>query len=173
MSKKPMKKKVLVKKKVVKAPAKKVAKVTKKIAAKKVVAPKPPKIPAYDPKIHVKLSELANQMFMDYRSMFLKQKRLGIFSFKCLQGDREVVCFNQENADKIRASTAPFITNAHVELTKVEKECKIDRPKMLRVLSKLTIVPEKRRRHEDNPRSVLTVKANMIKRIKEAVKTLL
>lgn len=175
-------KKVSVKKAPVKKAEVKVAEVAKKVTKKivkkavkktaKKVIKKVVKLPTYDPKEHVKLSDLAREMKMDYRSCFLKQKRLGVFSFKCLLLDREVVCFNLENAEKIRSSAAPFITTNHVELTKIEKECKIDRPKMLRVLAKLTIVPEKRRRFEDNPRSVLTVKSNMVKRIKEAVKTL-
>lgn len=142
----------------------------KKVAVKK--KPKVKKIPTFNSKEYVKLSDLARELKIDYRSCFLKQQRLGILAQKCLEKDREVVCFTQANADKIRASTAPFITPSYVELSTIEKECKIVRAKMLQVLSKIAITPEKRRRFEENPRSVLTVKAILVKRIKEAVKNL-
>lgn len=155
-----------------KAKVSKVSKPAKKVVKRATKKAASPKIPLYNAKEVVKLSDLARELDMDYRSMFLKQKRLGALSHKRLLGDKEVVCFTHEQADMIRKSTAPYITRADVELVTIEKACKIDRPKMLRVLEKLKIVPEKRRRHEENPRSVLTVKHNRVKAIKEGAKAL-
>jgi len=128
--------------------------------------------PDFDSKVHVKLADLAHELEMDYRSIFGKQAKKGIFAIKTMLNGKKVVCFDKESAQKIRECTAEWITKSHVELTQIEKQCKINRPRMLLVLQKLKIVPEKRRRHEDNPRSVLTVKAIMVKKIKQAVSSL-
>ena len=129
-------------------------------------------LPKFDKKEFVKLSELAKELELDYRSLFMKQARIGIFACKTLVGDRKVVCFTKENADKIRKATAPFILKNLVELQEIEKKLKVVRPEMLKILAKLKIEPEKRRRNEKVPRSVLTVKKNTVNKIKEAVRTL-
>lgn len=150
-------------------PTKKVKKVVEEKETKKS---KSSNLPIFNKNDYVRLSDLARELNIDYRSCFLKQKRHGIFSLKCLEDGREVVCFDNINADKIRSTVAPFINPSLVELKKLEEECNVDRAKMLLILARLSITPEKRRRHEKTPRSVLTVKKNLVKRIKQAVKSL-
>ncbi len=130
--------------------------------------------PKFDPKRYVKLSDLAKELKADYRSIFTKQKRLGLFATKCDIDGRDVVCFKNETADKIRKSTAPFIGKNQIQIQDIEKKLKVARPDMLQVLNKLKITPEKRRQvNVKVPRSVLVVRKNAVNKIKAAVKTLL
>lgn len=131
--------------------------------------------PPYNPKKFVKLAELAKELGVNYRSIFLKQKRLGIFAVKCLERktDRLVVCFTHAQSKKIKKSTADsYNPKTQTEIRAIEKEFKLTRAQIKRVLAKLGVKTIKARKNDKNgnPRSVLVVKNCFIKRIKSAIK---
>ena len=131
--------------------------------------------PLFNPKKFVKLAELAREMGVNYRSIFLKQKRLAIFATKCLdkKTDRLVVCFTHAQAKQIKKATADsFNPKTHTEIRAIEKEFKLTRAKIKKVLDKLGLKPIKARKNDKagNPRSILVVKNCYVKRIKSAIK---
>jgi len=128
----------------------------------------------YSTRLFIKLSDLCRELNMNYRSLFMKQKRLGIFSLKALdkKTGRLVVCFTNKQANELRKLTAPYILKSQIELKPIEDDYKLTRPQMLKVLKKLSINPEKRRRHEENPRSVLVIKKTFEARIRRTIETM-
>jgi len=168
IKKKTTKRKVVAKKAVKKVVAKKaVKKVVAKKAVKKVVAKKAVTT-RFNSKTHVKLSDLATNLKMDYRSMFAKQARLGIKASKYLESGRDVLAFTNSDAKKIRKMTASMMTDARLELSQVEGKFKVTRSVLLRVLKSLKISPIKYRRKDDK-RSVPTIPKGSLSKIKKAL----
>ena len=146
----------------------------KALTSKKKASPKKAKkavkktVTRFNAKTHTKLSALADSLKMDYRSMFAKQSRLGIKASKYLENDREVLAFTKADATKIKKLTASLMTDSRMELTEVERSCKVTRSVLLRVLKNLKITPVKFRRQEDK-RSVPTISKGSVPKIKKAI----
>jgi len=122
----------------------------------------------FNPKTHVKLSDLADELKMDYRSVFAKQSRLGIKAKKYQDKDRMVLAFTKGDANKIRSKTAKFMTSKRLEVSKVQEKLKVSRQVLSKVLKALKITTVKYRRVTDK-RSVPTVPASSFNKIKKAL----
>lgn len=124
----------------------------------------------YDPKKHVKMTDLSKELKITYHSLYDKQVRLNIKAIKVLDPstNRKVVVFTKESAKKIRTLTAKPISGKRIPLKKLRQELNIPRGRLLKTLETLKISPKKMRIPPEN-RAVLTIASTSIARIKKAL----
>ena len=114
--------------------------------------------------------DIAEEQGITYQSAYVIPERRGIPSKKIKdENGKEIVAFSKKNAEKIRQAIAKPISKDRIPLVDVEKELKLNRHQLLKVLKKLHIEPTKRRREPDN-RTVPTVHVKSMKKIKKAAK---
>jgi len=124
--------------------------------------------PKYDPRKHIKLSELARQCNISYQSMYLKQKRTKVKAFAANNNGVEVMVFSLADAKKIADAKARPMRKDSIPLKDLEKELQVSRPKLTNVLLKLRISPVKRQGNDN--RQTLTVTSTESQKIREALK---
>lgn len=170
MTKKTTKKKTPTKKK---AASKKTS--TKKKAASKKVGRKPiskyARFKSYDPKKHVKLPALAEELGVEYQSVFNKLETYDIKA-PLVQDERKVRfrVITVKEANLIRSKTATeFISKDRIAVLELEKKYNVNRVVMQRIVSGLNI-DSKKQKKRDGKRPMLTIPRKSIPAVVEEIK---
>jgi hypothetical protein len=124
-----------------------------------------PDLPKFDPKKHIKLSELAKRCNISYQSMYLRQKRSAVKAIATNYNGVEIIVFLKSDAKKIEENNPKKMRADNVTFSEIEKEFDISRPKLMNVLLRLKIAPVKRQ--ADKNRQTLTVTKTQYGRIKK------
>lgn len=119
--------------------------------------------PKFDPRKHIKLSDLAKKCKISYQSMYLKQKRSNIKALATNHNGVEVIAFTLADAKKIEKDKAQPMRKDSVPIKDIEEKYNVSRPKLTNVLLKLRISPVKRQ--GQNNRQTLTVTRSESKKI--------
>jgi hypothetical protein len=140
--------------------------------------PADPNAPIFDPKKHVKLSDLAKKCRISYQSMYLRQEKDGIKAIVTRQlsdakkGEKsyagvEVIAFTKKDAKRIEENSPKQMRTDSVTFSEMEKEFDISRPKLTGFLLKLKITPTKRQGNSN--RQTLTVTKAQYNQIKQEI----